>query len=96
MFALYQSGYAVFGVGETEDQARSNALQWLDNPEDAKTAELLTGPGHSEVHGVLYVRQCTDRLAMAVQGSGGNLPFILKDDGVLDLPDNWPSVEQPW
>lgn len=30
-FAVIQSGYAVFGVGETRDQAIADAAQWLED-----------------------------------------------------------------
>jgi len=81
-YALYQSGHVVYGVGSSEAEARENAREWLDVPEDADSAELLTG-NHGETEGDLYVRRCTDRLYQAVLD--GDMLFQVDSEGYLDL-----------
>lgn len=87
MYALYQSGYAIFGTGLTEADAQLDALKWLkvEDREDAMRANLLRGPGHQEEKGVMYVRQCTQRLVDKVAMIDGDLPYVVNDEGLLDL-----------
>jgi hypothetical protein len=87
MFALYRSGYGVFGTGETEEQARADARLWLDDPQDAERAELSVHR-HEEIEGELYVRCCTDRLFDAVRERGGQLPLTINGYGKLDLDED--------
>jgi hypothetical protein len=87
MFALYQAGSHILGTGETANGARLDALQWLNDPEEAMRARLLRGTRHREERGELYVRPCTSRLLGRVAMLGGELPFTVNDQGVLDLPE---------
>lgn len=56
-YKLIQIGYATFGTGETADDARNDAREWLDSPSDAdgvpvyETAMELAGV----VHGSLII-----------------------------------------
>jgi hypothetical protein len=87
MFALYQSGFSVFGTGATEDDAQLDALKWLEVGDrgDAMCAKLLRGPGSEEIQGEMYVRQCTQRLVDKVAMIGGDLRYVVNDEGLLDL-----------
>jgi hypothetical protein len=44
-YALIQVGHAIYGVGETEDDARDDARQWLDDADDADLDEPVRTDG---------------------------------------------------
>ena len=92
---LYQSGFAIVGVGEDCDALLDDALQWLAFPpllaedgdrltirdvEDRTHADAPRG----EVAGNLYIRRCSLALAEAVQARG-TVPWTIRADGVADL-----------
>ena len=95
MFALYQSGGVLLGVGETVDAALDDAL-----PEEAALVNALgeavdldqyydytrvTAPG-LEVEGELYLRRCTLALFEAARNAvPSSLRYYTRDDGYLDL-----------
>lgn len=66
----------IWGVGETPEAAVADCTQWV-NPEDAEAlqASVDTAP-------------MSARLAARVEVAGGNVPFVLRADGVLDLDDD--------
>ena len=85
-YAVYQSGYAIFGTGETREAAIADAEQWLDAETDLAT--ISTGGGQrGEIHGNLYVAPCTAALAVEVHEHGGDIVYEINDDGTLSLGD---------
>ena len=95
MFALYQSGGALLGVGETEDAALDDALLEeallvnafgeaidLDQCDDYTR---ITTPG-LEVDGELYLRRCTLALFEAARDAVPSaLGYYTRTDGYLEL-----------
>lgn len=87
-YALIQSGYAVFGTGPTEPDAREDAAQWLDGgEEDANAApcgnESLS---HGVNHGDLVVVRCTKALHDEVQANGRGCVWDDTSEGIC-LPE---------
>lgn len=86
MYAVYQSGYAIFGVGMTIEAAITDAMEWLDADTDPEEIEAISHQ-HGEVNGTLYVRQCSARLAEAVKAEGGDIDYDVDADGILRLEE---------
>ena len=93
-YAIYKSGYAIFGIGETPDEATTDASAWLDDPEEP--LEIVTEYGTTgalgETNGTLYLRPCTQRLYEEVQREGGDIIYLLTAEGLLDLIEDRDSV----
>jgi hypothetical protein len=86
MFVLYREGYEIYGVGETPEEAKRDALEWLDGGiEEAEKAEI--GQHDIPVVGKLYIGECTDRLAAALRDDKEELVFDLNEVGLLDVID---------
>jgi len=84
MFVLYREGYEIYGVGETPEEAKRDALEWLDGGiAEAEKAEKAERDGG--VIGKLYIGTCTDRLAAALMEEREELVFDWNEDGLLDL-----------
>ncbi|MHC1744503.1 MAG: hypothetical protein AB9873_15945 [Syntrophobacteraceae bacterium] len=84
MFVLYREGYEIYGVGETPEEARKDASEWLDDGiEEAEGAAMIEQD--SGVLGKLYVSKCTDRLASALKADDRDLVFDWNEEGLLDL-----------
>ena len=83
MYAVYQAGFSVYGIGETTHDAITDALEWLerDTPPDAITAAPHVS---QERCGALYVRECSYALATAVQQNGGDVLYV-DNNGILCL-----------
>ena len=85
MFTLYQPDGGIYGVGDTIEAAKADALEWLEGGmNEADQAELL-GTNDRESGDKLYIRECTDRLAAAIREESGTVIFDVNDDGLLDL-----------
>ena len=85
--ALIQRGYVIFGVGETDDDARQEAEQWLD-------ADSSRDEGDN--NGDLAVVPCTRALMEAVQKFGGDLSWASpngRDDDGICLPEEVREAE---
>lgn len=82
-FAVYQSGFAVFGCGPTIEDAVSDANEWLDK--EVEVSEVQESRGHGEVAGHLYVSPATERLVAAVRANGGHVAYDHGEDGVIDI-----------
>lgn len=54
-YAVVQIGYAIFGVGETPDEAQDDAREWLDDPCDDMDED-------SQIIGNLATVECTKKL----------------------------------
>jgi hypothetical protein len=89
MFAIYQSGFAISGVGDTLEAAQEDARPWLDDPLRDLERLIVVGreSGRGEIHGALYARPCTARLAAMVREEGGDLAYDVNDNGELDIDD---------
>jgi hypothetical protein len=84
MFVLYREGYEIYGVGETPEEAKRDAVEWLDGGmEEAERAEMVERAGG--VIGKLYISKCTDRLAEALGEDAGDLVFDWNENGLLDV-----------
>ena len=62
-FAVIQSGYAVFGVGETREQAIAEAAQWLEDENGAQG-----GLTEAQVEESIQVRPNNGDLTILRQG----------------------------
>ncbi len=82
MYAVYQSGYNVFGTGYNAQAAIADARQWIEGDAEVETPRTCIG---GETIGNLYVRPCTARLAQAVRERGGDVTYEINDSGALDL-----------
>lgn len=67
MVAIYQSGYAIFGVGKTTEQALADANKWLDEP--ISEGDL----GRGDVDGEMCEIEITPELFAAVRERGGDI-----------------------
>lgn len=85
MYALYQAGYAIYGVGASPDEAKADAREWLDA--DTDLTDIPTNAGHGALSGTLCLQRCTARLADAVRLEGGDQFYRTTDNGILDLDD---------
>jgi len=89
-YALIQRGYAIFGVGETPDEARADAAQWLDGDDERglsghDVAMAVAESGNiGGVDGELVVLQCTAALIEYVR-EHGTTTYHFTDDGILCL-----------
>ena len=89
-YAVYQSGFCVYGVGITPDAAIAEALQWLDQDTDPATITQYSTYGPTgETHGDLYLRPCTSAMATAVENDGGDCVYALDDNGILRLEEEF-------
>lgn len=73
MYALIQTGYAIFGVGETVDAARADAAPWLDDDTDVNAVpafDNLPAMFARTVYGDLAVVPCSTALAEYVRQHG--------------------------
>jgi hypothetical protein len=97
MYALYQSGYNIFGVGETPAEARKDAEEWIDFTPINKDGDSLTiskpdmlsmvpilERDEGEITGHLYIRPCTKRLVRVVM-TGAFVPYDVTEAGTLDI-----------
>ena len=86
MYAVYQAGYSICGIGETASCAVTAALEWVerDTPPDAITAAPHVS---QERCGALYMRECSNALATAVQQNGGNVLYVVDNNGILCLAE---------
>ncbi|MGV8075269.1 MAG: hypothetical protein AB2L11_12025 [Syntrophobacteraceae bacterium] len=84
MFVLYRQGYEIIGVGETVEEAKKDAEEWLDDGiKEANTAEMVEED--VGIIGKLYISKCTDRLAAALKEGDAELVFDWNEDGLLDI-----------
>lgn len=79
-YVVYQSGFAIFGTGETPDAAEADAQEWTSETIDAAEA------GHGETHGEMYYAPATARLLAAVARDGGDIRYAVIA-GIADLDD---------
>ena len=59
-FAVIQSGYGVFGVGNTHSEAITNAVEWMEGVETADDVEAILKNRHNAVDGDFYVMDSND------------------------------------
>lgn len=76
--AIYQSGYAIFGVGRTFAEALIDANEWVSEP-------LTEGDlGDRRTHGEMCEIEITEALYNAVKERGGNIK--IEDIGTRTRP----------
>ncbi len=84
MFVVYREGYEIFGVGKTPEEAKQDAMEWLDDGgEEIEKAQIVEQNG--ACLGQLYVGKCTERLAAALQQDSAELVFDWNKEGMLDI-----------
>lgn len=83
-YAVIQNGYAIFGVGETEEEAREDAAQWLDDSKESLKQE-------SGIDGGICCVNCTKSLHDAVK-ENGTLTWADHNDGIC-LPKELQEAE---
>lgn len=79
--AIYQYGYAIFGVGADLDAALADASRWTDEPIDEDDLSAHS----ARVCGSMVEIEITPRLAAAVARHGGDVPMTEITRGVYDL-----------
>jgi len=80
-YAVIQDGYAIFGTGNTKEDAIADAAKWVDNQ------DALDDIGDRPAHvGDFYIADCTEALVAEVEKYGGNIRFAAKRDGTACLP----------
>jgi len=77
-FAVYQDGFAIFGIGATEDAAINDAKQWVDEPDNLKS-EIESAKGF---HGDMKIIRISNEVKLAVENHGGNIGIICDDNGI--------------
>ena len=93
-YAVYQSGFCIYGVGITPGAAIEDAQEWLDDGDKGTAPGYITryglhGPtGSGEIHGEIYLRPCSPALAREVKTVGGQRTFKLDASGILRLEEN--------
>lgn len=79
--AVYQSGYAIFGIGEDLEEAINDANQYLDEPVDIESIETAS---HGEIYGKMYFASITDELVRDFENWGDVAQYIrLAGENVL-------------
>ena len=92
MYAVFQVGYSIYGVGETFEEAIADARPWMD-PEldgagwEARVQVMGREAPRGVLHGQLCARPCTARLVAEVQEYGGDCRYTINEDGYLDLDE---------
>ena len=76
--AVYQNGYAIFGMGKTDEEAIADAMQWVDEPDELK-ARIESG--QRNVHGDMKLITISSALRDAVIEHGGDIA-IIEDQGI--------------
>ena len=74
----YQNGYAIFGMGKTDEEAIADAMQWVDEPDELQ-AQIESG--QRNVHGDMKLITISRALRDAVIEHGGDLA-IIEDWGI--------------
>ncbi len=85
MFAVYQAGYDVLGVGRTLTDAIEDAHRWLCEPITA--GEVIRSRGRCELSGHLYWAPCSERLAKTVRRKRGKIAYSHTESGTIDLAE---------
>jgi hypothetical protein len=83
VYAIYQSGAAIYGVGATPEAAWQAAREWLDP--DTTLEDIHPAVQRGEVPGALYLRPCSEALAEAVRAEGGAQSYTIDEAGLLRL-----------
>ncbi len=84
-YALVQSGYDIYGVGKTPDDAIADAEQWLEEASSAVRERGLHGA--YRVHGALVTVPCSDRLMDYFRQHGTTTYAEDRDKNMICLPD---------
>ncbi len=85
-YAVYQIGYAIFGVGATPDAARADASQWMAGGEEAAAAVPMYRRGEA-IDGDVVIVPCSDALASQVMAQGGADGFLEMDGGLVTVEE---------
>jgi hypothetical protein len=74
-FVVYQSGYAIFGYGDTVAAAITEANKWVDPQESLTANDVLSSRGLREIDGQMYSMPATAALIDQVKTSGGEVAW---------------------
>lgn len=82
-FAVVQLGGVVYGLGNNEQSAKLDSLEYL--PEISKIEELekLLVLSHEAEEGDYFVCECTESFFDHVQFMGGNINYSKDENGFL-------------
>ena len=81
--AVYQYGYAIFGVGKTEEEAIEDAKQYTDYDEEWWTDIDYS----SKIDGKMILIDISRALYEKVMKSGGDVKIERDEDDVYKLPE---------
>lgn len=91
-FCVIQKGYAIFGIGDTEEEAIKDAKVWLERDEE----DLKDLPSYPVANiGELTIIPCTDELFGFIQDGGDPEMFdVIKDSNGTYYAEHSPLVDK--
>lgn len=91
-FCIIQNGYAIFGIGHSEEEAIQDATFWVECDEK----DLKDLPSYPAANmGELTILPCTDELFRFIQDGGDPEEFdIIKDSNGNYYADHSPLVDK--
>jgi hypothetical protein len=75
MYAVYQEGFAIYGVGHTRDDAIADAVEWLADGVDSLEGDLKELSYGNIVQGDMVIGECTPELYELVKNTGGDCNY---------------------
>ena len=81
---VYQIGYAIFGAGDTYNEAITNAIEWIEDAKSAQDVEKICLNPESD--GDMAIANATPALVKYVQ-ENGTCDFDEMEDGIICLPE---------
>lgn len=78
-FCVIQKGYAIFGIGDTEEKAMDDAKHWLGNDDKDLLWDCLPSYPAANI-GELTILPCTDELYGFIQDGGDLTEFVVLED----------------
>lgn len=88
-YAVIQIGYVAYGVGCTEQEAISNAREYMTGDEE----EIDFRHKYFANVGDLVVVQCTDAFADAFDREGGDFLYEIQN-GIADILENDHAIKK--
>ncbi len=79
-YAVILDGYAIYGIGDTEEAAIADASKWVGDPED-----LIDLPSKAPFVGDMFIAPCTEALVAEVKRIGGAFAYGELPDGTICL-----------
>jgi hypothetical protein len=90
-FCVFQNGYVIFGIGNTEEEAMNDAKKWLGHEDQDLVWDCLV-PYPQAVDGELTILPCTEELFGFIQDGGDPGEFhVIRDDNNNLVVDHDPT-----